>query len=285
MTWQIAAIIFMLMATVSNLMRRWLAKDLIRHNRLINLIFFAVLYPTGIVYALTMPHNLAIGMQNLILLLVGSLIFPIINITTFRANKHLDAGAFTILDNLSRVITIGTAVLWLNEGFTGYQVIGATLIILSAVIVGVPRLHEHHLAIKSGLGWALIAVFLHGIAITYERYMLQQMDLGAYLIIGWGCQLAWMLLLARPKRHEIRQLRLSKKLNHVLIYAMTASVRAIGFITMLKLTSAAFASAIVSFLPIAVVIAGFVFLHERRMLLLRIASAATGTIGLLIITR
>src|SRR3990167_8928576 len=105
--WQLLIVFYFIFGVVSYILRRVLAQKLGDHNRLINAIFFVFfLLPTTIILSFFFPHNLNVGAFNLLLLFVGSLIWPIAALVAFRANKEVDVGIFSIINNLSPVFTL-----------------------------------------------------------------------------------------------------------------------------------------------------------------------------------
>src|SRR3989344_7653026 len=100
--WQFLILLYFIFGTTYYLLRRVLAQKLPEHNRLINAIFFVgFLLPAGAVLAFFFPHNLPVGALNVVLLLLGGLIYPIGYIVGFKANEKVDVGIFTIISNLT----------------------------------------------------------------------------------------------------------------------------------------------------------------------------------------
>src|SRR6478609_3917549 len=99
--WQILIGFYFIFATTTYLQRRILAQKFPDYSRLINLVFFVFyIFPAGIILSFFFPHNLSIGLVNFAILLGGSFIWPLLNIVAFKANKDVDVGIFTIINNL-----------------------------------------------------------------------------------------------------------------------------------------------------------------------------------------
>lgn len=284
MTWQILVSAYIVLGTASYLVRRSLAQSLTDHNRFINGFFYlCVLYPIGLVAGFLSSPDLAIGWQNALFILIGSCSFPIIAVLSYSASEHVDAGLYTILNNLTPIIAIIAAALLLNENLTNQQLLGAAVIITSAFLVTLPRLQHRSNTTTAGLDQALASVAILGLAIVYERWMLTRIGFGAYMIFGWGGQVFWMTVIAWPERHYFKIMTSRRHLGPILIYCITNALKGLCFVGALKLGNASLVSAFSSFMTVTVVISAYFVLREREGLLLKILAAIIGTAGLVIL--
>jgi drug/metabolite transporter (DMT)-like permease len=284
MTWQLFSLLYLILGTATYLLQRRLAQTLAQHKRLVSGFFFLVVhYPVGLAVAAFSSPSLSIGWQNALLLLVGSCMFPAINLIALRASKDIDAGSYSILSNLTPIITIVSAYLLLNERLTHAQLLGAAITILSAFLITLPSLRGRSKNRNSGLVFALGGIFLLGLATVYERWMLTRVGLGAYLIFGWGAQSLWMALIAWPERKHFKVLRADKNFVTILSYSLAGSLKGVCFIAALKLGNASLVAAFTSFIAIMVVPAAYFILRERQWLKLKISASAAGTLGLIIL--
>lgn len=285
MSWQLLIIGYLVLGTAAYLLRRSLAQSLAEHNRLINAFFFVcVLYPLGLLVAAFSSPNLHIGWLNFVFLLGGSLIFPLFNILAFKANETVDAGLYTILNNLTPIVAIVFASLLLREGLNSGQLLGAFIIIFSAFLATLPKLKRGSSSSSVGLVYALVSVTILGLAIVYERWMLTRVDYGAYLIFGWGSQTLWMAILAWPERKNIKLLKTKKNFYPVLSYGLTNAFKGLCFVSALRVShNASLVSAFSSFLAVLVVIAAYFILKERDSFWLKVIAVIIGTVGLIIL--
>jgi len=214
----------------------------------------------------------------------GELIFPVINLLAYRANKDVDAGLYTILNNLTPIITITTAWLLLNEGLSNRQLLGAAIIITSTFLASLPNLLNRSRTKTIGFVYALASVSLLGLAITFERYMLTRMDFGAYLVFGWGAQTLWMTILAWPERKNLNLLRSSRVAKPIIGYGLTNTFKGLCFVGALRLSgNASLVSAFSSFMAVLVVLAAYFALKEKEWLAFKIVAAVIGAFGLIIL--
>ncbi len=285
MSWQILLSGYLILGTAAYLIRRRLAQTFAEHNRLVNGFFFiAVLYPIGLIVAAINQPSLHIGWLNFCLLIGGSFVWPVINLLAYRSNKDVDAGLYTILNNLTPIVTIITAWWLLNEKLTDRQLLGATVILVSTFLATLPRLRHRSTSKSAGLIFALASVTLLGLAIVYERYMLTRMDFGAYLVYGWGAQTFWMALLAWPERKNIHLLKNKKIALPIIGYGLTNALKGLCFVSALRLSgNASLVSAFSSFMAVLVVLAAYYVLKEKEWLWFKVAAAFIGAAGLIIL--
>jgi drug/metabolite transporter (DMT)-like permease len=285
MSWQLLISAYLLLGTAAYLLRRSLAQRLFEHNKLINGFFFlCVLYPLGLIVACFSSPDLKIGWLNLFFLLAGSVIFPLIVVMAFRANKDIDAGLYTILNNVTPIITILAATILLNETLNGRQMLGAAVIISSAFLATLPKLNHHRKNSSAGLLFALASVSLLGLAIVYERWMLTRIDYGAYLGFGGGAQTLWMTIIAWPERKYVSLLKTKGNSRKILAYGVTNAFKGLTFVSALKLSgNASLVGASSSFMAVLVVLSAYFVLKENEHLWLKIASAVIGAGGLIIL--
>lgn len=278
-------IVYLFLGTAGYLLRRKLAQTLTRHNRLINGFFFiAILYPLGLLVAAFSAPDLSIGWLNFAFLLAGSAIFPLINLLAFKASKDVDAGLYTILNNLTPIVTIIAASLLLHESLNGQQLLGAAIIITSAFLATIPRLRRRTTSSSTGMILALISVFLLGLAIVYERWMLTRIDFGAYLVFGWGAQTMWMAIVAWPERKYLHILKVRKNFVPILSYGVTNAFKGLCFVSALKLSgNASIIGAFASFMAVLVVLSAYFILKEKEWLWFKVAAAIIGTVGLVLL--
>jgi len=284
MTWQLLLIAYSLLNTATYLLQRHLGKTLFQHKRLVSAFFFVGLhYPMGLLVAFYSSPHLHIGWLNMLLLLAGSWVFPLVNIMFLKASKHVDAGHFTVLSNLTPIITIIAASLLLKEDLNAHQLVGAIIIITAAFLATVPHIKRGH-DTKEGLTVALTAFVLTGLATVYERWMLTRIGLGAYLIFGWGAQTFWMLLIAWPQRKHLGILKQRRHAAAIWGYALAGSIKGVCFIIALRLIpNTSLFSVVISLTPVLVVPAAYFALHERQNLGLKVLSAVAATIGLIVL--
>lgn len=286
--WQLLIIFYFIFGATNYLLRRVLAQKLGEHNRLINALFFIFfLLPTGLILSFFFPHDLNVGTINLLLLLGGSIIWPMMNIVAFSANKKVDVGIFAIINNLSPLFTLAIALPLLNENLNILQFFGVGLLILSGVLAASSQLHKHNRSNINGILLCLLSALILGIAVTYERFMLSRIDFGTYLIFGWGSQILWAAILAGRELKNLPKLFTidTKTTQMLLVWGTTNALKSVAFILALMMSSASLISGASDFMSVAVVIAAYFFLNERQHMKEKLLAVIVGIIGLLLIAK
>ncbi|MBX9704983.1 MAG: EamA family transporter [Gammaproteobacteria bacterium] len=275
---------YLMLTVASYLLRRYIAQKFNNRSRLVNVIFFLILYPVGVTIAIILRPDLNIGWQNLLIIIAASAVYPIINLLIYRANKTLDAGHFALLGNMAPVVSIVLAVLILHETMTTEQVIGAVIVLISAIVATFKKLNKTTLNFSTGVKVALVGIFLAGIGTVFEVWMLGRIDFGAYLVYGWGAQTLWMLVFGWKDLRNISKLKDRQFAMPVLSYALINALRSALFVAALFVSaSASIISAALGVVPVLVVIAAYVFLKERGFIVRRMIAGALGLVGLTII--
>jgi len=127
-----------------------------------------------------------------------------------------------------------------------------------------------------------------GVAIAYERFMLSRVDFGAYLVYGWGAQIAWGVFLARKEIRSIPALfkKDSQTTRAILGMGLSGALRSVCFIGALAIShSASIISSASNFLSVAVILTAYIFLHERKHMLQKTVAVIIGIAGLLLIAK
>lgn len=285
--WQILLVLYFIFGTSSYLLRRVLAQKFHDKNRLINASFFIIfLLPAALLLAPFFPHNLAIGWANLALLVAGSIIWPLFNILAFKANKTVDVGVYTVINNLSPFFTILIALTLLNESLTTQQWGGILLLILAGLLVALPQLKKNDKADAYGILLCVLSTAVLGTAVAYEKFMLTRIDLGAYFIYGWGAQILWMAFLARKELKDLPLLFKDTETRKLTFgYGLTNVLKSTSFILALKSSgSAAIVGAATNFMSVTVIAAAYIFLAERKNIIVKLVSAVVGIAGLFLVT-
>jgi drug/metabolite transporter (DMT)-like permease len=286
--WQLALVGFFGFGTTAYIVRRMLMTHRESSSKLFNLIFWAMFFmPSGWLFGLCLPHRFAIGWENTALLFVGAICWPIVGLVGFRANKEVDTGVYAIMNNLSPIITLIIALTLLHEVVGLTTMTGIALLILSGLVIAVPLLHEGTHSSRYGLFLCMVTVLVGGAGVAYERWMLSRLGLGSYMLYSWTFQTIWLALLARRELRQVPQFIRSadyrtKKL--ITIFGVANTLRTVCFQAALVLSgSASIMSASTNFLAVSVLIAAYVFLHEKKYLRYKIGATAVGVAGLLLV--
>jgi drug/metabolite transporter (DMT)-like permease len=284
--WQLSLFFYFTLGVAGYLLRRVLAQKFHHRNRLISGTFYLFfLWPAALVMSLTHPHNFHIGATNTIYLLVGSVIWPLYNLSAFRANKDVDVGVFSIINNLSPLVTLAIALPFLGEHLVTRQYAGIAVLIVSAMIAVMPELKKHHRAKLNGILWCLLTTVILGVAIAYERFMLNRIDFGTYVAIGWTSQVVWMTALTGRQWKHLPELIRTAGFKILFAYNFSGVLRSCAFILALLWSgSASVISGATDFMTVLIVVAAYFVLHERDHMFQKTSAALVGIVGLLMLT-
>src|SRR3989344_4879425 len=262
--WLVFLFLFFILGATNALMRRVLAQKFAEHNMLLNGMFYVFfLVPAGVGIMFLFPPALHISGVDALWLIGGSLIWPIFNISAFRANKEVDAGVYTIIANLSPLFTLAVAVPFMGETVSLPQYAGIGLLMFAGMIAVAPGIKNNQLVI-SGVLFALLSTGLLGFGVAYERFMLSRLDLGTYILYGWGSQVLWMALLAAAEWKYLPTVVRKIGPGTLLAWGSANALKSCCFIlTLFWLGSASIMSGATNFISIVIVGAAFFILHER----------------------
>ncbi len=285
--WQLLITLYFIFGATSYILRKILAKELADYTFLTNAIFYVgFLLPAALLLSLFFPHNLQLSTVDMFLLFGGSIIWPLYYLSAFQANKEAEVGIFTIINNLSPIITLMIAVPFLHEQLRMWQYVGVAVLITSGVLAASSQLHGHHRLSAKGIAWCLLSTGILGVAFAYERFMLGRVGFGTYLLYGWGAQVVWSVVLAGAELQKLPQLfAKERKVKYILLLWGGAGVlRSVSFIFALKMSgSASVISAVSDFLSVAVIIAAYVYLKERNNMPVKVVATILGIVGLLLV--
>lgn len=286
--WQLALVGYFVFGAAAYLTRRKLMARGRGSPRVFNLIFWTVFcMPSGWIIGSILPHNLAVGWENALLLAIGASFWPLVSLISFRVSREVDAGFYALTGNLAPLVTLAIAVTLLRETVSRHEATGIALLILSGVIIAIPLLKGDGRASRYGFFLCMLGVLFGGIGVAYESWMLSRVGLGSYMILAWTMSAVWSVLLARGElrripeffRHASRQAR-----RLVVVFGVSNVLRTVCFLAALFLSgSAAIIGAATNFLAVAVLIAAFLILRERQHLPHKLAAAVVGIAGLFLV--
>ncbi len=284
MTWQILLGIHLLFSTAYALLLRQLASEVKGYARLVSAIMYVfVVLPGGVAVALVLGDiSFRFSPAVIGILLLAGVLFAITNIAAYRANEELDAAQFSIITNLESFFTIMVAGLFLGERLSFIEVVGVVLLVASAIMITVERVGKKTFRITKGSWTAIISSIVLAGAVTAEKYLLGQMNLASYMIVGWGLQTASMVWLAFPERGKLKSLK-PKQLRHIALLGFMRLGVGLAFIKAIQLVDVSVLSSARSYKPVLVFIFALLVLHERKHFWRKLFASILATIGLLLL--
>lgn len=284
MSWQVAILLNLVFAAGFGLVQRSVSRQFISHSRVAVAFMYAVFVsPIGIIYGL-LNYNISFNFPFFIWipLVIGGILFGLANVTAYRSNAHIDAAQFAVLNNLLGVFTVIIAAIFLSEKMSPSQLLGVAIVIAAAALVSVKRTTSRTFEIS---GWTLLAMtsaLIAAMAITLEKYMLGYMNVGTYMIIGWGFQTIASMTIAIGEWHTLKDFDRTGliKLSSLGIFR---SLQGVTFVIAISQANVGLLTSITSYQAVLIFIGGLIFLHERAHIIVRLFGSILATIGLLLI--
>lgn len=217
---------------------------------------------------------------------LAGLFFAVGNAAAFKANSKIEAAQFSVIASMRAIVVIVVAGYLLAETLRTGQLLGAGLVLAGGVIAIMASNHHRQLNKLLQLNpYTVIAVastIVLGGAIITEKYLLNNVPLATYLVVGWGFQTFWMVVLAH-RQLPTKTVAIIKD-GRIWSLLLLGGLRTLGgfcFITALVLSDSSplVASAAAAKL-VLVAIGGYLFLHEKTYEALTVLAAILASVGM-----
>jgi len=272
---------YFVVASASPLQRRWLAKNKNIDNKGQINFAFRVSFIT-VVLSLFLPLFKSFSLQGNIFYLIGlSLICGVFGggyfITSYTAQKHVEAGVTTLVSNIYTPVTIILATIFLGEGLTSIQILGTILLLIGIVIVSKKHQIGKFKFDKYFLLMLLSGVML-GISLTAERTLIKITGFTAGTMFSW-----WMQCLVLGLATLITKNKNAYSKKDITV---TGSLRFLQSLSWVILTfvvgNLSLVSSITTFKVVIIFIAAAIFLKERSDMPRKITGSLVALVGLLL---
>lgn len=274
-------IFYFIAASASPLRRRWLATTKNVDNKGQIHFAFQVTFVT-VVLSLLLPLFKPFYLQGNFLYLAGlSLICGIFGagyfISSYTAQKHVEAGVTTLVSNIYTPVTIILATFFLKESLTTIQIFGTALLLAGMLVVS----HKHRIGKfrfdKYFMLMVLSGVML-GISLSAERALQKMTGFTAGTMFSWWMQCAFLGLatLATQNKSEYtnKDIAITGGLRFLQSLSWVILIFVVGNLSMV--------SSITTFKVVIIFIAAAIFLKEREDLPRKIIGSLIALIGLLL---
>lgn len=121
--------------------------------------------------------NFSLFSGNVYILFLAAALWGICQVFLFKALQLVEASELTIMSGLRVVITILASIFFLNQVFTGLNILGTLLILASTFLVAK---FGKGFKLNKGLGYTLAMTFFGGLAIVADSANVQHYDVLAY---------------------------------------------------------------------------------------------------------
>jgi len=271
---------YFLAASVSPLQRRWLSTKKDNVNGQIHFAFHVTFMVAllGLVLPLFEPMQFQGNIYYIALLTALCGIFGAgFFISSYVAQKHVEAGVTTIVNNIYTPITILLASVFLSERLTTMQIFGTSLLLVGMVVVS--KKHKigrfkfdkyFMLMILSGLAL--------GILLTAERALQKTTGFTTGTMLSWWAQcgsLGLAVLISKSRSKYSRKdtlitggLRFAQSLSWVILIFVVGNLSLVSSITTFKV--------------VLIFIAAALFLKERDDIARKTFGSVIALVGLLL---
>jgi uncharacterized membrane protein len=284
MTWQFAIFLHLIFSAVFALIQRSVSKQFSTHAKAaVAFIYVCFVTPLGVIYAL-LNYDVSFNFSFLtwVFLVIAGILFAVANITAYRSNAHLDAAQFAILSNLMAVFTVIIAAISLSERMTLIQLLGVAVLVSAAGLVSVRRTTRRTFEISSWSVLAILSALFAAMALTFEKHLLGQMNVGTYMIIGWGFQTLAMAVMAIGEWHTLRDFD-RKGITKLSSLGILRFLQGVTFVFAVSKADIGLLVSIVSYKSVLIFVGGVIFLSERNHIIIRLFGSILATAGLILI--
>ncbi|KKP67638.1 MAG: hypothetical protein UR66_C0012G0002 [Candidatus Moranbacteria bacterium GW2011_GWE1_35_17] len=268
-------------ASASPLQRRWLATRKNANNTgQINLAF-RVAFIT-VILSLLLPIFKPFYFQGsplalIVLTLVSGVFGAGYFISFYTAQKYVEAGISTLVNNIYTPITIVLATLFLNEKLTTIQILGTALLLIGMVIVS----KKHRIGTFKFDKYFMLMVLsgiMLGVSLTAERALQKTTGFTAGTMLSWWSQCALLGIATLVTGNKNEYTKKDVAITGVLRFLQSLS----WVILIFSVGNLSLVSAITTFKIVIIFIAAAIFLKEREDLPRKIIGSLVALAGLLL---
>jgi uncharacterized membrane protein len=279
----LAYIFYFVAASASPLQRRWLAKkkDATMSPRgQISFAFHTVLILVlgSFFLPLIEPARITGDISKLIILPIICGFFGMWHfIFGYIAQRHVDAGVSSLVNNIYTPITIALSIMFLNEGLTGKQIVGTIILLVAMIIVA----KKHRIGKFKFDKYFLMTVasgVMLGVLLVSERALQKTTGFSMGTMMSWGSQFLFLGLATwiTKSKHTYTN-------KEVLTTGGLKFLQGLSWVTLVFIVgNLSVVSAVTTFKIVIVFILGALFLNEKEDLPRKILGSIIAVIGLLL---
>jgi drug/metabolite transporter (DMT)-like permease len=290
MTWQIAIAISMIANVATILVQRGYSQKSQAPATFPPAVSYLLgVLPVGLFTGFfLLPHHITWSWWLGGLLVLEGIVMAMSNWTGFAVASKLSVAPLQTINRFYEVVVILLAWTVLGEGLTMFQFIGATILLVAALLAiwapmkNIDRAHKKvHLSV---VALALVSAITLAIGLVTEKAILGHMQIGGGLLVGWTAQTIAMLLLAskdmsKPNLRKFRHYELKWSVLMGLANGVTGVFYVYAIVHSNNISLVTAVTAIV--LPVTA-LGAYVILHERENHKLMWLSLTISFVGLIV---
>ena len=282
MSWLLLTILSVIVSSVASILQRVLMRDDKSNPYSYAFIFHLLLGILVLVFGLMRGSDFSLFSGNIFMLLLASALWGACQVFLFKALQLLEVSEVTIISGVRVVVTIIASVIFLNEVFNGWNILG-TILILAATLLVVDL--SKGFKFNKGFWYTIAMTTFAGLAIVADSANVQHYDVLAYS--SFSNFLSGFFILAfypkalRQWAHFV-QPRFLIKMLPLAVFSATQ-----GVLYLLALTyggNTAQVGTIRQASVIVTVLLAVIFLNERGKLWHKLIAAALVTAGVFLLS-
>jgi drug/metabolite transporter (DMT)-like permease len=281
MSWFVLSIIYVLFASIANILRKMLLRDE-KSDAVGPAIIFQVM-GSVIIAVFAFWHGFVfppITKYPINFFLLASL-WGLATLCLFKAYQYIEASEATIVITLEAVVTIVAAGLILHEIFTFVNIIGTAFIIFAVVYLSYT---SSKITFNKGVLYAIGYAVFAGLAVVNDAFMLKHVDVLSYLTLGFLLPGLFLMAIYPKVMMRPKQLLQPVLLKKNFIFTLPFALSAVAFYHAIAYGGeASQVNTIAQASVVLTVIFAAIFLKERDHLLKKCVCAILVTIGVLLL--
>jgi len=282
MNWLILTLLSVVFSSIASILQRVLMKDDKSNPYSYAVVFHLLLGCLTLAIGLIQGSNFSLFSGNISLLLLAGALWGICQVFLFKALQLVEASELTIVSGLRVVVTIVASLIFLNQVFTGWNVLGTILMITATFFV--VRLGKDF-TLHKGLLYTLAMTFFGGLAIVADSANVQHYDVLAYSTYS-NFLSGFFILVFYPKAlQQWRQVVQPRFLGRMLPLAVFSATQGVLYLLALAYGgNTAQVGTIRQASVIVTVLLAIIFLKERGNLGRKLIAAALVTVGVFLLS-
>lgn len=177
MSWLYLTLFSVILSSVASILQRVLMKDDKSNPYSYTIVFHFLLGFLILVAGLIQGSNFSLFSGNIYVLFLAAALWGICQVFLFKALQLVEVSELTIMSGLRVVITILASIFFLNQVFTGLNILGTLLILASTFLVAN---FGKGFKLNKGFAYTLAMTFFGGLAIVADSANVQHYDVLAY---------------------------------------------------------------------------------------------------------
>jgi drug/metabolite transporter (DMT)-like permease len=220
--------------------------------------------------------------ENSLVFILAAFLWGGASIFNFKALKLIEASEVTILSSVRVIITILASIFFLQESFSGLNIIGTILILVSVALVSNLK---KGIKFNKGVIYTFIMALFAGLAIVADGYNLRNYDVISYNTLT-NFLVVTILLVFNPRTvKQVKKIIKPDFIKKMTLLGVFATIQGLAY--MFALANDGNASRVGTIRQAAVIVTvllAIIFLKEKDHMLRKLSAAAMVTVGVILLS-